>query len=723
MPILNENAASWDGLLNRTRHVISSAVNGPGYASLELEQKLFSWVMFLSALAFLCAFTENAILRLHLYLQLGTVMSGVLFVVFFILSRRGISYRKLVYPATFAIVSTLAIVWIFNAGSKGGTEFFLLISPLVFMVFATGAGRIITLGVYIITVAFLIVLEQTNPGLIIPYASEMDRIIDVSVSFFMALLLSVVFVVVLHNGYRKAVEKARDEMHASETRFFETADMLPVTICEAAKDLTISFINRAGCDLTGYAQKELGRSHTVLDIVHPDDRERAKSEFTRTLSGDHLPLQEYRIVRKDGKTIRTLLQCNHVWAASGVAGLRMCLVDITDQKVLEEQYRQAQKMESVGLLAGGVAHDFNNILSAVLGYATLIRIQNTAREQDEFTAKLEEQVSSIIKAGERATDLVRKLLAFSRQGSYEVTPLNVHSLIDEVTALLTHSIDRRITISKSLTALNPIVAGDQALLQSALLNLAINARDAMPAGGTLTFSTKGVTLDAKLIGSRPYDVTPGNYVAVTVADTGVGIDDAVRPHLFEPFFTTKEPGKGTGLGLASVFGTVKRHGGFIEAVSEKGKGTSMTFYLPQADAKAVFESAVPEAKKTRRSLHVMVVDDESMICDFVKEFLVSEGYRSTTFTNPQEAVDWYRKSHADVDCIVMDMNMPVMDGKTCFSALRKINPQAKAIFSTGFMVGDTAAIIRLPGIKGYVQKPFSLEGLRETIERVVEEEA
>ncbi|HMD67593.1 MAG TPA: ATP-binding protein, partial [Chitinivibrionales bacterium] len=566
----------------RLWHWISRWVLGPGYETLDLEQRLLTWVLFLSTLASFVALVENAMLHLHVLLQAGTASLGILSTVFFVLLRRGTPYRKLVYPTIAILVAFLSEVWFFNAGSHGSAGFFLLLTALPIIVFTRGAGRVITMGIFLIIIMFLFVLEQTNPGLVVRYSSESERTVDVAVSFFMAMVLVGAFALVLHNGYQVAMKKVDAEKRASDARFFETADMLPVMICETGGDLSISFVNRAGLALTGYGQGELGRGHTVLDIIHPDDTPRARDEFARTLSGDHLPLQEYRIVRKDGKTLRTLLQCDHVWSKGSVTGLRMCLVDITEQKTLEEQYRQSQKMESVGLLAGGVAHDFNNIMSAIFGYATLIKAQNAAREKDAFGARLDGQITAVLRASERATDLVRKLLAFSRQGSYEEKPVNLHALIDEVTTLLSHSIDKRITIDKALTALSPVVSGDQALLQSALLNLAINARDAMPDGGTLTFSTRSIAFDKESADLRSHSVAPGNYVAVTVADTGVGLDDRAREHLYEPFFTTKEPGKGTGLGLASVFGTVKRHGGFIEAESNKGKGTAMTFYLPQA---------------------------------------------------------------------------------------------------------------------------------------------
>jgi PAS domain S-box-containing protein len=686
----------------------------------KLEQGLFTTVMFMCSCFCLVAFIENFALRFNLGLQISTLCSGIIFIFFWFLARRSVHYFKLVYPAAFVVLAALSTEWIFNGGTQGGVQQFLILFPLVLVVFSKGATRIITVGIFTITMIFLYVLEYTNPEIIISYGNKMDRLIDVSISFFMCVILACIFIYVLHRGYRKAMEKADAEKRASEARFFETADMLPVGICEADRDLVISFFNRSGYELTGFTQGEFESEHTVIDLLHPDDRQQAREDFTAILAGKHLPLHDYRIVRKDGKTLKVLLQCDPVRAEGGIAGLRMCMIDVTEKKTLEEQYRQSQKMESVGLLAGGVAHDFNNILSAIMGYASLMRIENREKGTTGANPKLEEQTTAILNAGDRATDLVRKLLAFSRQGAYEVKTLNIHALIDEVVALLAHSIDKRIIIAKVLTALNPVIEGDQSLLQSAFLNLAINARDAMPDGGSLTFSTACVMIDKAFASKRPYTIAPGQYVSVSVTDTGMGMDANVKAHLFEPFFTTKEPGKGTGLGLASVFGTVKRHGGFIEAESTMEKGTAMTLYLPQAARLTSPEKTPDVTEKKGRTLRVMVVDDEPMICEFVKEYLAGEGHTTTAFTNPKKAVEWYRQKYAEVDCIVLDMNMPIMDGKACFSALRAVNPDARAIFSTGFMVGDTAAIIRMPGIRGYIQKPFSLERLVEAINQAMD---
>jgi PAS domain S-box-containing protein len=696
-------------------------VNGPLDHNKGLEQRLFVYVMFLCMMAGFSALVANFFNRLDILVQGVTLLAGILFAVLWLLARRSIPYSALVYPATFVLIIVLTLEWVLNDGSRGGVPMYLLICPFIVLIFSRGVGRIINLFLFVSISAFLFTIEYVNPDLLMKYSSDNQRLLDVSVSFFLCMIIACIFVLVIHNGYRRAMEQSNEEKRESEARFFETADMLPVVICETARDLNISFINKAGSTLTGYAHGEFGPHRTVLDLLHPEDRARAKDDLSRTLSGEHLSLKEYRLVRKDGTALWVLMQCDHVYKESTVTALRMCMIDVTEKKMLEEQYRQAQKMESIGFLAGGMAHDFNNILSVIMGYAFLIRKDSKATAASSGRAKLEDQVSAILKAGDRAADLVNKLLAFSRQGNFEVKPLNMNDLIGEVETLLSHSLDKRISLVKNLNAHLPIVSGDQVLLQSALLNLAINARDAMPSGGTLTFSTANALIEGGHTAKSGFSVAPGQYLAVTVEDTGVGMDENTKAHLFEPFFTTKAAGKGTGLGLASVFGTVRRHNGFIEAHSFKGSGTTMTMYLPVNDGEVVSAPGAAAAKKPSGKLHILVIDDEELICSFVKEYLDSEGYNTTVFTDAAKAMDWYRRNHGTVDCAIIDMNMPGMDGRQCFTAMRKINPKARGIFATGFAVGDTATLFRMQGINGFIQKPFALENLVETIARAMKE--
>jgi PAS domain S-box-containing protein len=684
-----------------------------------LEQRLFIYTMFLCMVTGFCAYLADLFNHLDIFTQMATLLAGVLFAGLWLIARRGVSYTLLVYPVTVILICIFSLEWFLNDGSRGGVPLYLLICPFIVLIFSRGLGRAITIGLFITTSAFLFAIEYANPGLLRDYSSDTQRIVDVAISFFLVQIIASAFVAVIHNGYSRAMQKIHEEKRESEARFFETADMLPVVICETARDLSISFINKAGSTLTGYVQDEFGRHRTVLDLIHPEDRARAKKDLSGALAGEPHSLKEYRLVRKDGTILWVLLQCDHVFKESTVTALRMCMIDITEKKMLEEQYRQAQKMESIGFLAGGMAHDFNNILSVIIGYAFLI--QKDSRLRNPEGTKLDEQVAAILKAGDRAADLVKKLLAFSRQGNFEVKPLDVHELIGDVEALLSHSVDKRITIVKNLKAKAPVVSGDQVLLQSALLNLAINARDAMSGGGTLTFSTGVATIEGGHTVKSGFSVSPGRYLTIAVEDTGVGMDEKTKAHLFEPFFTTKAPGKGTGLGLASVFGTIRRHNGFIEAQSSRGNGTTMTIYLPLSIEEVKREEIPSVGEKPSKRHHVMVIDDEEMICSFVKEYLDGEGFRTTVFNEAARAIDWYQGNFSDVDCAIIDMNMPGMDGKACFTAMRKIYPKARGIFATGFAVGETATLIRMPGINGFIQKPFALEELSKTISRILEE--
>lgn len=681
-----------------------------------LEQRLFIYSMFLGMLTGFSALIVDLSIKLGGFVVPVTLMAGIAFAVLWLLARSGVSYTLLVHPATFILITVLSFEWFLNDGSRGGVPLYLLLCPFITLVFSRGMGRVITVSVYIATSAFLLGIEFVNPDLFRKYASADQRLIDVSVTFFLCMLIACAFILVIHNGYRRAIEKSNEEKRESEARFFETADMLPVVICETAPDLSISFINKAGATLTGYAVDEFSRRRTVLDLLHPEDRVRAKNDLDRILSGERLSPQEYRLVRRDGTPLWILMQSDHVCKESAVTALRMCMIDVTEKKMLEEQYRQAQKMESIGFLAGGMAHDFNNILSVIMGYAFLVR-----KDSNGVNQKLYERAAAILNAGDRAAELVKKLLAFSRQGNFEVKPLNMHDLINEVEALLSHSIDKRITIAKNFNAPSPVVTGDQVLLQSALLNLAINARDAMSDGGALAFSTAVTAIEAGHTAKSGFSVAPGLYLAVAVEDTGVGMDENTKAHLFEPFFSTKAPGKGTGLGLASVFGTVRRHNGFIEVLSIKGSGTTMTMYLPlcKEDVRPAGRSSIDG--EPSGPLHILVIDDEDMICSFVKEFLEGEGYRATVFTDAARAMEWYRSNYGAVDCTIIDMNMPGLDGSQCFTAMRKINPKARAIFATGFAVGETATLVRMQGINGFIQKPFALDGLIETISRVMKD--
>jgi|GEM_PF-5860529 len=386
------------------------------------------------------------------------------------------------------------------------------------------------------------------------------------------------------------------------------------------------------------------------------------------------------------------------------------------RRALERQHYETQKLEAIGLLAAGVAHDLNNVLGAIMGYAEMILMENEDERGEQKIPGLGHRVSTIIKAAVRASDLIGRLLTFARQGKSDNVPLDAHRAIKDVVALLEHSIDKRIEIVQRIDACRSTVCGDPAQIQNIVMNLAVNARDAMPEGGRMLFETANVELDKETIEKRGWDVAPGTYLRIDVADTGVGMDESVQQRIFEPFFTTKPPGKGSGLGLSSVYGAVLSHGGRIEVTSEPGKGSVFSVYLPCAASEAPHanESAA-KARPVNGAGRILVVDDEKEIGTIVAEMLEDAGYRTEFFSDCGQALEHYRRHGRDIDLVLIDVMMPVMHGGDCFAEMKKINPAAKAVVMTGYAAHEAAAARAIEGVSAVLKKPFDCA----TLTRVV----
>jgi len=398
----------------------------------------------------------------------------------------------------------------------------------------------------------------------------------------------------------------------------------------------------------------------------------------------------------------------------GAGYLNVYSEDITERKQLEERLRQSEKMDSIGQLAGGIAHDFNNQLGGIMGFAGLLK----EYVKDE---KLHDYAEMIAKLCEQSKDLTGKLLAFSRKGKYQVLPVDIHKAVPEIVSMLKHSIDKRVRIRQTLSADPSFTAGDPSQLQNVLLNLSLNARDAMPEGGDLAFATGTVALDKAFCRNCPYDIAPGNYLRISVTDTGTGMDQETQKRMFEPFFTTKAQGEGTGMGLASAYGTVVNHHGAIEVDSELGRGTTVTVYLPSAEAPEPVKTAT-EAKATPATgeARILLVDDEGPIRLTVPEMLRARGFKVVTCEDGAEAVEYYRKSWQHIDLVILDMTMPVLSGRDAFAAMREINPEIKAILSTGYSLDSRAQEILDEGVLSFIQKPFHIDQLVETVTGVLE---
>jgi CheY-like chemotaxis protein len=325
-------------------------------------------------------------------------------------------------------------------------------------------------------------------------------------------------------------------------------------------------------------------------------------------------------------------------------------------------------------------------------------------------------VDAIATGIERSSGLIAKLLAFARQGKYLSVPVDIHKLIDETAQILERSINKSIRIVTRLQPSRIVTDGDPAQLENMLLNLAINARDAMPSGGELAFSTRTVDLDEAFCAGSAFGISPGPYARIDVSDTGTGMTAEVKTRLFEPFFTTKEKGKGTGMGLASVYGTIKMHKGAIEVHSQVGVGTTVTLYLPHSNnTVTVKKSIAPESTASSISARVLLVDDEPLVQRASKKLLEYLGCSVMTANNGAEALAIFTGNHQEIDLVILDLVLPKISGKETFLKMRSIHPGLRAIIASGYsMEGEVQEMLEL-GVRGFLQKPFSLNELAQIV--------
>jgi two-component system, cell cycle sensor histidine kinase and response regulator CckA len=385
--------------------------------------------------------------------------------------------------------------------------------------------------------------------------------------------------------------------------------------------------------------------------------------------------------------------------------------------MLEERLRQTQNLKAIGTLAGGVAHDFNNLLTGILGYTWLLK-QNA-----DPTGEVYRAATVIENAAERAAELTRQLLGFARQGRHQEIELDLHALVREVTALLGRTFDRAITIRHQLQAERSLLCGDPGQLHQALLNLAINARDAMPEGGELRFATE-VIPDQRVPRAEHARLQPGDHLLLEVADSGSGIAPGDLPHIFEPFFTTKAQGKGSGMGLAMVYGIVQDHAGAIEVHSQPGQGTTFRLFFPLLDEQRTLlakDSAGRPAAGTpaRGTGLVLVVDDEDLVRSMAKELLEELGYRVLTARDGIEGLEVYRESAQHVDLVLLDLVMPRMGGRECLRALQRLDPKVRVLLSSGWLGDEQERGAPLDGAAGFLPKPYQLAVLASAVARAL----
>jgi PAS domain S-box-containing protein len=385
------------------------------------------------------------------------------------------------------------------------------------------------------------------------------------------------------------------------------------------------------------------------------------------------------------------------------------LNDVTDKKRMEAKLQQAQKMEAVGTLAGGIAHDFNNLLMAIQGTVSLILFNM------DPTHPLYDKINSIEKQVESGSRLTKQLLGYARKGKYEVKPIKLNQLVEE-TAETFGRTRKEITIHLELADNIFTTEVDEGQIEQVLLNLFVNAANAMPNGGHLTLKAQNTNYEH--MRGKLYKPKPGNYVVLTITDTGTGMDEKTRERIFEPFFTTGEMGCGTGLGLASTYGIIKNHGGYIDVESQKDLGTTFKIYLPASD-KAVQGVARPPEEIAKGNETILLVDDEAMILEIGKQLLEAMGYSVLTASNGKEAVEVYKAKKDKIDILILDMIMPEMGGGEIYDTMKQINPDIKVLLSSGYSVEGKPTEILDRGCNGFIQKPFHMAELSQSIRKIL----
>jgi two-component system, cell cycle sensor histidine kinase and response regulator CckA len=514
---------------------------------------------------------------------------------------------------------------------------------------------------------------------------------------------------------RKQAEEALREKNAKMESIFRAA---PVGIGVVINRILVE-VNQRICEMTGYSHEEMvGKSASILYPTR-EEFDFVGSEKYRQIQLQGTGSVETLWRRKDGTIINVIVSSAPIDTEDLLAGVTFTALDVTERKRSEEQAKnletqlfQAQKMESIGTLAGGIAHDFNNLLTGILGNASLILAQ-IDRSQPFY-----DRLKNIEDYVKRGSDLTKQLLGFARRGKYETKPTNLAEFIRESSELFRRT-KKEISIHLKAQEELWVVEVDRGQMEQVLLNLYVNAWHAMPGGGDLYISAENVSLAE--VDVDPYDANPGSYVKITVSDTGIGMDEATMARIFDPFFTTKEKGRGTGLGLASAYGIIKNHGGFIHVESEKGHGTSFMIYIPASDKLVENDDHRCEEELQTGHETVLLIDDEDMIRDVGSNILEGLGYRVMTATGGKEGVKVYEQNRAAIDIVIIDMIMPEIGGRETFDTMLKINPSVKVLLSSGYSLDGQAEEILRRGCKGFIQKPFTTVELSKKIRRILDD--
>jgi two-component system, cell cycle sensor histidine kinase and response regulator CckA len=509
-------------------------------------------------------------------------------------------------------------------------------------------------------------------------------------------------------------KKAEEALKTSEERFRSLSENSPEIIYDLDRHGAFTYVNPAWEEILGHTPEE------VLGKYFVDFAEKEKSGLYvkrfKEIRDKKQTLRDVRgvLIGKDGKSrLFNLSGAPNIDSQGNVSGMVGLLIDVTEQQRLQSQLQQAQKMEAIGTLAGGVAHDFNNLLQAVLGYSDLLLLSKK-RDEPECGHLLE-----IKRAALRGADLSQQLLTFSRKVESKLRPIDLNHQVRETQRFLERMLPKMILIETRLTKDLWTINGDPTQVDQVIMNLAVNARDAMPEGGKILIETENLFLHEDYC-KEHLETAPGPHVLLTLSDTGDGIEKESLPNIFEPFYTTKEVGKGTGLGLSIVYGIVKNHGGQVTCYSEPGEGTVFKIYLPVIENTVKLSVEEEEETVQGGDEKILLVDDEEGIRNLGVQLLEMHGYSVLAAENGEEALAIYQKEKERIDLVILDLIMPGMGGRRCLEELLRLNPQVHVLIASGYsMNGPTRAVIEA-GAKGFIRKPYDIRKMLQVVRKTLD---
>ncbi|CAB5112187.1 PAS/PAC sensor hybrid histidine kinase [Olavius algarvensis associated proteobacterium Delta 3] len=505
-------------------------------------------------------------------------------------------------------------------------------------------------------------------------------------------------------------QRAEAALRKSEEQYKTLINNAIMGVYQVTKNGHFLLANKRMAEMFGYDSPEEFMSsvgHIIELYAHPKERNKILKEIDDDGFVEAKPVE---FKKKDGQSIWVNLYTRGTTSLDGEIVYEGLMEDVTDRMRMERQLLQVQKLEGIGTLAGGIAHDFNNLLMGIQGRASLMEVNlEKSHPNSEHIRGIEEYIKS-------AKNLTKQLLGFSRVGKYEVRPVDINELLLETSTMFGRT-KKEIRINPRLNDPPPVVAADRSQIEQVLLNLYVNAGQAMPDGGYLHLETEVVTLDDSE--TKHYGVLPGRYAKVSVTDTGIGIDESNVQRVFDPFFTTKEKGRGTGLGLASAYGIVKNHSGIITVDSKIGQGTTVEIYLPVTDD-PVQEHVTTTKGIASGSETVLLVDDEEMIIEVGKALLQKLGYRVMVAGSGEHAVDIIKNFGVEIDLVILDLIMPGIKGDRAFDLIREIQPRIPVLLSSGYALDGQATHIMNKGCNGFIQKPFNLSELSQKIRRILD---